>query len=353
MCEHACNMIRNMHEKTQGKIKKPIMCRWVAMLCVFSLLACQFCVRELPVKADAEIISYSLGANADISYKKSENKVYYNRMHYSSGSGIKYYTQYFVISLSEAKIEDDLSTLSGKPGEHSKSILVSSNGSGKSESESDKNGDFYWYDSEVNDEGYVQTTYVIDGSIFEQLLLESGTDGQSQICIHHVFAVTGGSESDDWHKRYNVTNDVPYYKYSDLMKVGWNNTAATHDSQKSCLNIPVPFESQVEKVTDIRVEDYYEITQSPTYYEEEIFYVTKEPEQGNGTPTPEPSNTPSFIISIIPQLIPTIVIPWLDPSGTCRFTQAQFCHRTGLLCQEAGRYQPYHRNRSRPVGRRS
>ena len=298
------------------RIQKSIIGRCVALLCILSLFAGMLYIREVPVKADSEMISYNLGANADISYKKSENKVYYNRLHYSSGSGIKYYTQYFVISLKEAATEDDLSMLSSKSGEYSKIILVSSDGSGKGENESDKNGEFYWYDSEINDEGYVQTTYVMDGSIFENLLLESGVEGQSQIYIHHVFAVNGGSESDDWHKKYNVSNNVPYYKYSDLMKIGWNNTTATHDSQKSCLNIPVPFERQVEKVADIRVEDPYEITQSPTYYEEEIFYVTKQPEQGNGTPTPEPSNTPSFIISIIPQLIPTIVIPWLDPVVT-------------------------------------
>lgn len=266
------------------------------------------------VRADAEEISYSLGENADICYKRSENKVYYKRLHYSSNSGIRYYTQYFVISLKIAESSDDLSCLSQKPGEYSKSITVSFSGASVEESESGKNGDFYWYDSDINDEGYVQTTYVMDGSIFENLLLEAGIEGESNIFIHHVFAVTGGSESDDWHTKYNVRNNTPYYRYSDLMKVGWNNTSATHESQMNCLNIPVPFERQTRMITDIPVYVDEMTTLNPTYYEEEIFIITPPAGQTGEEPDLGPTLTPPpFIITVIQQLIPTIPLPWQQP----------------------------------------
>ncbi len=288
--------------------------RVTAYVLLLSIIAGLFFAGNISAKADAEEISYSLGGNADICYKRSENKVYYKRLHYSSNSGIRYYTQYFVISLMPADTTDDLGNLSKKSGEYCKTITVSFSGASVGESESGKNGDFYWYDSARNDEGYVQTTYVMDGSIFENLLLDAGIEGESNIYIHHVFAVAGGSESDDWHKRYNVKNNTPYYKYSDLMKVGWNNTSATHESQMNCLNIPVPFERQTRMITDIPAYVDEMVTMSPTYYEEEIFIITPPVSPTGEEPTSAPTLTPlPFIISIIPQLIPTISLPWQDP----------------------------------------
>ncbi|MBR4343479.1 MAG: hypothetical protein IKP88_12395 [Lachnospiraceae bacterium] len=186
--------------------------------------------------------TYTLGSNGIITYKESENKVYYQRKHYSSGSGIKYYTQSFVISLSEASIYDNLNGLGAAGNDYSLSYIVSLDGSSKKYSEDDKTLDFYWFDSDPADDGYITTTYVLDGSIFTGLLDEAAHKGiYGELYIHHVFAVTGGSNDDSWHKDNKVTNNSPYYVYSDLLKIWWNNTEATHDSQLACLNIPVPF----------------------------------------------------------------------------------------------------------------
>ena len=267
--------------------------RVMAIITVLIMIIGLIIPGNINVKADAEEISYSLGENADICYKRSENKVYYKRRHYSSKSGIRYYTQYFVVSLKMADTTDDLRYLSQKSGEYSKSITVSFSGSSVGENESGKNGDFYWYDSAATDEGYIMTTYVMDGSIFENLLLEAGIEGESNIYIHHVFAVTGGSESDDWHTKYNVKNNSPYYRYSDLMQVGWNNTSATHESQMNCLNIPVPFERQTRMITDIPAYVDEMTTMSPTYYEEEIVVITPPAgptgDEPSYTPTPVPT----------------------------------------------------------------
>ena len=186
--------------------------------------------------------AYSIGSNGTIQYKESENKIYYTRKHYSSGSGIRYYTRYFAISLKEASVSDDLSRLDEKADDLGMLLLVSSDGKGLSVGETDKTKDFYWYDSEPDDDGYITTTYVIDGKMFLSFLDNADKVGKhGDIYIHHIFAVTGGSDSDDWHVSNGVVNDTPYYLYSELMNISWNNTEATHGSQMDCLNIPVPF----------------------------------------------------------------------------------------------------------------
>ena len=282
----------------------------ILAICILSLIISSIGSYTLMVKADEDVISYSLGENADISYKKSENKVYYNRSHYSSGSGIKYYTQYFVISLQEAEMTDDLSTLDMKSGEYSRMLLVGYAGSSISESESSKTGDFYWYDSEANDEGYVKTTYVIDGDVFLQLLNAAGKeDGDAEIYIHHVFAVTGGKESDDWHKENGVTNEVPYFKYSELMKLKWNDTVATHNSQKACLNIKVPYVKEVYVEPKKLVQDVIESGPNP-YIRESGSMDINPFAKGEATPepTPNPTTTQFFLLTSVPANISSVPI---------------------------------------------
>ena len=102
--------------------------------------------------------TYKIGSSAEITYKRNENKVYYSRKHFSSGSDIRYYTHSFVISIMEAEKSDDLSNLNNKRGEVSLIIPVSTDGKGTKESEIDKTLDFYWFDSDTDDDGYITTT---------------------------------------------------------------------------------------------------------------------------------------------------------------------------------------------------
>ncbi|MBR4777089.1 MAG: hypothetical protein IK007_05700 [Lachnospiraceae bacterium] len=194
--------------------------------------------------AESSDLTYRLGSTGDITYKENENKVYYTRKHFSSGSGIKYYTRLFVISLKEVSESDDISRID-ETGDYKLELLVASDGRSVKESEADKTKSFYWYDSDyADDDGYITTTYVIDGSLLLNLLDEAAAVGKyGKLYIHHVFAVTGGSNDDSWHRTYHVTNDVPYYTYSSLFTLKWNNTEATHASQEACMNIPVPFKS--------------------------------------------------------------------------------------------------------------
>ena len=194
--------------------------------------------------AESSDLTYRLGSTGDITYKENENKVYYTRKHFSSGSGIKYYTRLFVISLKEVSESDDISRID-ETGDYKLELLVASDGRSVKESEADKTKSFYWYDSDdADDDGYITTTYVIDGSLLLNLLDEAAAVGKhGKLYIHHVFAVTGGSNDDSWHRTYQVTNDVPYYTYSSLFTLKWNNTEATHASQEACMNIPVPFKS--------------------------------------------------------------------------------------------------------------
>ena len=154
--------------------------RIVAAVCCAAVLL--FLVPEgyngVKAGSGSENITYNLGSNADISYKKDENKVYYTRYHYSSGSGIRYYTGYFVISLKKAEIKDDLSRLQENGNDHSIVIPVSLSDTSVTENEADKLSDFYWYDSEPTDEGYIKTTYVMDGDIFLTLLNEAEAAGK-------------------------------------------------------------------------------------------------------------------------------------------------------------------------------
>ena len=255
----------------------------VALICLAAVLFSLAIKDYRGAKAGSDTVTYNLGSNADISYKKDENKVYYTRSHYSSGSGIRYYTAYFVISLKKADLNDDLSRLKDSGNDYSIIIPVSLSDTSVTESEAEKDADFYWYDSEPNDEGYMKTTYVIDGSIFLQLLDEAEAKGKKgDVYIHHVFAVTGGSDTDSWHKKYGVVNDEPYYRYKDLMKLGWNNTSATQDSQKSCLNIPVPYK-RPKTVTPTP-------TPSPT---PKPTPAPVKPEKPTPSPTPKPSGRPT------------------------------------------------------------
>lgn len=221
--------------------KKSILRTKTPLFLISSVMLFIFAFVIINVRADDTDPTYVLGSNATITYKKNENKVYYTRKHFSSGSGIRYYTQSFVISLREAGESDDLSNLE-RNGDYSVMYTVSTDGSASLADDVDRSLDFYWYDSEVSDDGYITTTYVIDGSVFINLLNSAALSGKTgSIYIHHVFAVTGGSNSDEWHRDNRVTNNSPFYRYSDLFKLWWNNTAATQASQRDCLNIPVPF----------------------------------------------------------------------------------------------------------------
>ena len=221
--------------------KKGILRTKIPILLISSVTLFIFTFVIVNVHADDTDPTYVLGSNATITYKKNENKVYYTRKHYSSGSGIRYYTQSFVISLGEAGESDDLSRLE-RNGDYSVMYTVSSDGSSAHADDVDRSLDFYWYDSEVSDDGYITTTYVIDGSVLINLLNSAAAAGKGgSIYIHHVFAVAGGSNNDEWHRDNHVVNNTPFYRYSDLFKLWWNNTSATQASQRDCLNIPVPF----------------------------------------------------------------------------------------------------------------
>jgi len=220
--------------------KKGIINVIVAAAAVLLLLIGGF----IHARAGSGDITYSLDSNSTITYRESENKVYYTRKHYSSGGGggIRYYTSGFVISIREASEADDLSMLDLKSDDISRQITIPPESVDNNDPEYNKNLDFYWYDGERDDDGYITTSYVIDGRVFTELLDRAASAGLSgSIYIHHVFSVRGGENDDSWHLQNKVTNDVPYYKYSELLKLSWNDTEATHNSQKACLNIKVPY----------------------------------------------------------------------------------------------------------------
>ncbi len=272
------------------------------------------------IKADSGDLTYNIGSNAVITYKRSENKVYYTRQHFSTGSGIRYYTMYLVVTLSEISEDYNLAD-PGRYGDYSTCISVSSSGGSQNENSVSKDGDFYWYDSDRNDDGYIKTTYVIDGDVFLNLLNRAESAGiTGELYIHHVFAVTGGRNNDDWHTDNKVTNDVPYYRYSDLMKVKWNDTASTHQSQSACMNIAVPYVKPINidlgnTVTEPwkMINDYVPVT-TPYIDRTQSNTYTYNP---TATPTPTPSPTPILRIPFIP--IPELIRipgPEISPSVT-------------------------------------
>lgn len=223
----------------------------IAAVCVFSAAVILAITGIIASAAGGNDISYRLGSTGDITYKENDNKVYYTRKHFSSGSSIRYYTSKFVISLKEISQYDDLSALNASGNDYSMELTVAHDGGSIKEKDADKTKSFYWYDSdEADDDGYITTTYVIDGSILLEFLENASASGRrGNLYIHHVFSITGGSDNDAWHKSNNVVNNVPYFRYSDLFKLTWNNTEATRASQEACMNIPVPFKSFCEVYT--------------------------------------------------------------------------------------------------------
>lgn len=224
----------------------------VALFLVIIIVFCSLKI-DANVKTygdDGNVITYKLNSTTELTYDASYGKygrVIYRKKHFSTGSGIRYYTKYFVISVGEETLSADLSSVDS---EISEIITVSEDGKGYSEiGEAVSAGaDFYWFENSTEDEeGYITTTYVLDGSIFYDIINRAAQKGKTgDVYIHHVFSVTGGkdinsSDCDSWHKKYGVVNDRPYFVYNDLLKLEWNNTENTHESQKACLNVPVPY----------------------------------------------------------------------------------------------------------------
>ncbi len=237
--------------------KKGIRGRVLSLVLVLSVVLGMFTGLKFTsmhvAEAAEENIKYTIDSTTEVTYYPKRGpygQIVYTKKHFTTGSGIKYYTRYFVISVGEISEGTDLLHLDSDTC--TEPILVSEDGRAQSKEDGDNSGkDFYWYEtSQPDSRGYLTTTYVLDGKVLYDLLGKaSNNKKQGEIYIHHVFAVTGGSNSDSWHVDNHVTNNKEYWKYSDLLKLWWNNTEATHKSQKQCMNVPVPFTRNVRFVT--------------------------------------------------------------------------------------------------------
>ena len=155
------------------------------MVCGCTLLLIFAVTQIIALAAGGNDVSYRLGSTGDITYKENENKVYYTRKHFSSGSSIRYYTMKFVISLHEVSAYDDLSSLSASENDYSMELTVALNGTSVKEKDADKTADFYWYDSdEADDDGYITTTYVIDGNLLLRFLEKGNSVYTSCFCCY-------------------------------------------------------------------------------------------------------------------------------------------------------------------------
>ena len=246
------------------------------LLLVFVAGSTKFTIIQAAGKEDT--VTYRIDDSTEITYYPDRGpygRIEYTKKHYTSnGGGIKYYTSKFVISHGVINENTNLENM----GENSITLDVSDDGQSVNELEVDRDKMFYWSDSVPDRNGYITTTYSIDGSYFYELM--GGKFGK--LYIHHVFAVANGEDitsanPDDWHRDNGVINNKEYWRYSDLLKLWWNDTKKTHDSQTQCMNIPVPYERNVAFIINY----YDDKTQNPVYSDKSFpaFYSDYE----NGT----------------------------------------------------------------------
>lgn len=252
-----------LYKQNNKKIsrKKGMWDRILSLMLVLTLITSIFSglsfTGNINVYADEDdgTITYAIDAKTIVTYDPYSGPygtIYYEKQHYTTGSTIRYYTQKFVITMDSKATSDNLNLVNDPDAVV---LDVSSDGSkamsrDEAKAKADASGiNFYWYDSPIGWDGYITTTYVIDGKYFYDLMQNAFTQGKSgTIYIHHVFAITGGtlSMSGGGHTEVNK----PFYTYDELFKVqGWADKAATQKSQRDCLNVPVPYKRDISVIT--------------------------------------------------------------------------------------------------------